>query len=137
MKTSYYANLKNIKYPVSIAGKCPDYYKGPEYKSLAPKYAWWKIWKEGPDHKGDNAWYIEQYNKTVLEKTSPIKVLAGLSIKYPNIRLDEITLLCWEDPEKFCHRHLVADWLNKWYNSCDDTEKKLCEKIGFSGIEEA
>lgn len=23
-----------------------------------------------------------------------------------------IVLLCYEKPEDFCHRHLVADWLN-------------------------
>ena len=23
-----------------------------------------------------------------------------------------VTLLCYETPEKFCHRHLVAEWLN-------------------------
>jgi uncharacterized protein (DUF488 family) len=26
---------------------------------------------------------------------------------------EDAILLCWESPEKFCHRHLVADWLSK------------------------
>jgi len=25
---------------------------------------------------------------------------------------DNVVLLCFETPDKFCHRHLVATWLN-------------------------
>jgi hypothetical protein len=28
--------------------------------------------------------------------------------------LDGYTLLCWEGPGKFCHRHIVADWLKPY-----------------------
>ena len=28
---------------------------------------------------------------------------------------NDIVLLCWESPEKFCHRHLLANYLNKKY----------------------
>ncbi len=27
--------------------------------------------------------------------------------------LDKVILLCYEKPAAFCHRHLVADWINK------------------------
>lgn len=27
--------------------------------------------------------------------------------------LDKVILLCYEKPTDFCHRHLVADWINK------------------------
>ena len=26
---------------------------------------------------------------------------------------DKVVLMCYEAPDKFCHRHLVAEWLNK------------------------
>lgn len=56
MYTGYYAQLKKYLadglYPVSIAGKCPDWYHGAEYKKLAPKWSFFSEWKNG-SHKGD------------------------------------------------------------------------------------
>lgn len=26
---------------------------------------------------------------------------------------DDLVLLCWEAPNKFCHRHILADYINK------------------------
>lgn len=26
---------------------------------------------------------------------------------------DNVILLCWESPEKFCHRHILADYINE------------------------
>ena len=26
---------------------------------------------------------------------------------------DDVVLLCWESPEKFCHRHILADYINR------------------------
>lgn len=107
VQTSYFANLKNVENPVSVAGKCPDFYKGrPEYKKLAPKYDWWKKWH---DEKLSNEWYIEQYRKTVLEKLNPSQTLSELLSIYPNANV--ITLLCWERAGLFCHRHLISQWL--------------------------
>lgn len=122
MKTSYYAKLKSIKYPVSIAGRCPDFYKGPEYKALAPKWFFFKEWKEG-SHKGDNDYYIENFNKFVLDTLDVQKVLKDLQAFYPNVPLSEITLLCYEKPGDFCHRHLVADWLTK---NGEETNEREC-----------
>lgn len=40
--TSYFAKLKELEkhniIPISICGKAPDWYKGLQYKKLAPKY---------------------------------------------------------------------------------------------------
>lgn len=112
MKTSYYANLKNIKYPISIAGKAPAFYKGPEYKKLAPKWFFFNEWKYG-NHKGDNNYYIENFNHAVLNMLDFQEVLKDLQSFYPEAPLSEITLICYEKPDAFCHRHLVADWLTK------------------------
>ena len=32
----------------------------------------------------------------------------------------DIALLCYEKPDDFCHRHLVADWLNKNGYKCEE-----------------
>lgn len=99
MNTSYFAkNAKNLN-AISIAGKSPDWYTGREYKALAPKYEWWIKWKtEGLSEQ----WYIEQYYKTVLRHLNPQQVYNELG--------ENAILLCWEGPDKFCHRHLIAKW---------------------------
>jgi hypothetical protein len=49
--TGYFAKLKTYEQaglkPVSIAGKAPDFYKGPQYKGLAPEYKMFNDWKKG------------------------------------------------------------------------------------------
>jgi uncharacterized protein (DUF488 family) len=98
MLTSYFAKSANHPNAVSIAGKTPSWYHGREYKKLAPKYAFFKKYKED----GDQSYYIEHYYKEVLNKLDPEKVLKELGAN--------ALLLCYETPEKFCHRHLVAQW---------------------------
>jgi hypothetical protein len=100
--TTYFANLKNAINPISIAGKSPDFYHGPEYRKLAPKYDWWKKWH---DEKLSNEWYIKQYNRTVLQPLNPSEVVDELFALYPGEEI--ITLLCWEKTG-FCHRHIVT-----------------------------
>ena len=34
-------------------------------------------------------------------------------IKTIQIFGDDVVLLCWESPEKFCHRHILADYINR------------------------
>lgn len=99
MNTSYYSKNANHPNAVSIAGKAPDWYKGREYKKLAPKYWFFKKYKED----GDAEFYEEAYYDEVLDQLDAQKVLDELG--------EDAVLLCWESSEKFCHRHLVANWL--------------------------
>ena len=102
--TSYFSFVHQIppQHLVSIAGAVPPGFPGTQYRKLAPKYDWWKKWH---DEKLSNEWYIEKYYDTVLNKLNPIDVATTLG--------DNKILLCWESPEKFCHRHIVAEWLTK------------------------
>lgn len=109
--TSYFANLKNLPTehvtPVSIARAAPVWYKGLEYKQLAPSWSILKEFKETHDEKK----YSEQYIKEVLDNLNPYEVREEL------MKLTEdwqIVLLCYEKPDEFCHRHLVADWLSSY-----------------------
>lgn len=110
--TSYYANMKKIsaRFPnlvaISIAAKPPRGYDGLEYKKLAPKYDFFKKWKENHD----NEYYIREYNKQVLNTLNPKLVVEEL---YRISKNKDIVLLCYEKPNDFCHRHLVADWLSE------------------------
>lgn len=48
--TNYFAKLKELErhniVPISICSKVPDWYKGLQYKKLAPKYDFFIKWKE-------------------------------------------------------------------------------------------
>lgn len=140
--TTYFANLKNLPeniIPVSICGKAPDGYKGLQYKKLAPKYSFFSKWKE----TGDNQYYIDCYKSQVLDKLSVGQVIDTLSTALPEFVMRysasfitlphsefHIALVCYETPEKFCHRHLVSEWFRQNGIPCcewrkDDNYKRL------------
>ena len=111
--TGYYAKIKEYEsngvVVVAISGKIPDGFNGIKYQKIAPKYIWWQKWH---DEKMSDEWYIDKYYETVLNQLNPNEVLNDLQKMGENI-----VLLCYETPEKFCHRQLVADWLNKNTNA--------------------
>ncbi len=80
---------------VSIAFQSPRAYRGRRYPALAPRREMLKL---------AEATYRLEYQK-ILDKLDPQKVFADLG--------EEAILLCWEAPGKFCHRRLVAAWLEK------------------------
>ncbi len=84
----------------SISGKCPEWFTGMEYKKLAPKYWFFRKYKQ--DHNEE--FYIKHYYSEVLSKLDPEDVLKDLDGKI---------LLCYESENQFCHRFLVADWLEQ------------------------
>ena len=89
--------------PVGISGWSPDGWTGKTYKKLAPKYAWWREWH---DKHLSEQWYMTKYFDTVLNKLNPVAVVNDLQKMG-----QDVVLLCFETPDKFCHRHLVASWL--------------------------
>jgi hypothetical protein len=101
MQTSYFAKYKGTN-AISIAGKSPTWYVGKEYKLLAPKYWFFKKYKE--DH--DKEFYIKHFYLEVLNPLDPQKVYDDLG--------ENAVLLCYEKPGDFCHRFIVAEWL--YYN---------------------
>ena len=122
--TTYFAKLKSLPndiIPISICGKAPIGYKGLEYKRLAPKYDFFKKWKQ----TGDNDYYIKCFIEQVLNPLKADKVVDELySLAYQSVEagqvVKDIALVCYEKPTDFCHRHLVSAWL---YNSgwaCDE-----------------
>ena len=99
MKTSYFTRAGYYPNAISIAGKAPDWFTGRQYKKLAPKYWFWEKYKQD----GDWEYYTEQYYKEILDKLDPLEVWNELG--------ENCILLCWENPNKHCHRFLVAQWL--------------------------
>jgi len=101
MNTGYYAVHGRLENTVAISAKVPDFYKGRCYKKLAPSWSIYSEWKAS----GDNDLYIKRFNSEILTPLSPEEVYENLG--------DDAILLCYESAEKFCHRHLVAEWLMK------------------------
>ena len=135
--TTYFANLKKLPkniIPISICGKAPLGYTGLQYKKLAPKYDFFMEWKE----THDNTKYISCFNSRVLSVLTQEKVIEELTLLLSQEIRNKfdaflpysedtyhIALVCYETPNSFCHRHLVADWLNLFGLNCTEWEKKL------------
>lgn len=129
--TSYFAKLKSLPdniVPISICAKAPNWYKGLQYKKLAPKYDFFMKWKENHD----NDYYIKCFNEQVLEPLFVTKVLGEIHLMMP-VEMREkmqapvwqspdyhVALLCYEKPSDFCHRHLVSDWINLRGIKCEE-----------------
>ena len=80
---------------VAICLYPPAWFKGRTYPALAPTKAMLKL---------DDGQYRQAFQE-ILDRLDPQKV-------YEDLGPDAI-LLCWEAPGKFCHRRLVAEWLEK------------------------
>ena len=108
IQTGSYKNCNNGLYAtISISGDRGNgvNYKGGCFKELAPKLSFWKVWHDNIgiiSEEENNKYYIEQYYKEVLSKLDPTKIYN---------KLDHKILLCYEDGTEFCHRHVVAEWL--------------------------
>lgn len=105
--TGYYAKIKEYEKAgltmISIAGKAPSFYNGVQYKKFAPTYEIFNKWKSG---EIDNFGYNDAFKVEVLDKLSKDEVKQFL-----NSFDTDIILLCYEKSGDFCHRHIVADWI--------------------------
>ena len=119
--TGYFDKIETYKekgfIPVSIAGLAPEWYDGAQYKKLAPKRDWWQKWH---DENLSNEWYCMQYYKTVLHELNAQEVFKDLQ-QFG----EKIILLCYEENGQFCHRHIVADWLNKHHIKTQEFDLNL------------
>lgn len=83
-------------------------FQGACFSALAPKLSFWKIWHDNigeiPDEI-NNRYYIEEYYKQVLKQLDPKEMI--------NFFIDGTIFLCYEDNNEFCHRHIVAYWLER------------------------
>lgn len=104
LQMTYFANVKKLGDMnfVSIAGKTPKGFPGLIYSPLAPKYDWWIDWKT---NNLSTEWYINKYVDTVLAYLKPKDVIKIIG--------EDAVICCYETPEKFCHRHIVAKWFER------------------------
>lgn len=96
-------------------------YYGPAYKKLAPRLVTYTPYAEKYEEllslremqeymamrKQIEDQYIESYYETRLKELDVLELLDILQQKFGN----QIILLCHENIEEFCHRRLVADYI--------------------------
>lgn len=84
-------------------------FEGKAIPKLAPKKNFWDIWHNniGKISEEENTkYYIEQYYKQVLSKVDIEELLKD--------EKDPI-LLCFEKGQEFCHRHVLAEYIEMTY----------------------
>lgn len=102
--TGNFANLKKYEkanlYPISIALSA-RYFKGKHLPELCPKWDWMRE----PEIS-----YTSKYNSQILKRLD-IGILIN---KIKTISKGcSVVLLCHEKYGDFCHRQLVAKWINE------------------------
>ena len=87
---------------VAISRTRPKGWTGRVYEPLAPS---WRLLQEAKSGEIDESEYTRRYREEVLSKLDPAAVRADLG--------EDAVLLCWERAGAFCHRRLVAEWLEE------------------------
>jgi uncharacterized protein YeaO (DUF488 family) len=108
--TSYYAKARYIKNAilVQISNSAPmnvDY-------TIRPAIPAWSIVSAHKNKQITNEQYTERY----IADTDFVAVKAKLDAIQATNKDKDIILLCYEKPNSFCHRHILAEKLNEDYN---------------------
>ena len=115
--TSCYKNIKsgNLVSITGDGGNTWGFY-GNAYKQMSPRLYLWQYYDSNPDNLTEEElidWYIKEFYNLRLKELDPYRLLNDLNQRFGN----EIILLCHELPgvkinkEHFCHRRLIADWI--------------------------
>lgn len=116
--TTYFAKVKQLPatiYPIAISRTIPPYFNIDRYAPLAPSVSILNGWRANHNEKV----YIERYYDEILSRLTPQRVVQDLAqISHCN----DIALVCFESSEKFCHRHLVAQWLRESGIDCREID---------------
>ena len=114
--TGYFAKEKY--YPKRLKRYCITRFRpkwlSPDIKTiegLAPTKNILLDYKEGVLSEAE---YIKRYTESILSKIDE-EDTAKLAEQLQNS-----ILLCYEKPEDFCHRHIIADWLNRNGYECKE-----------------
>ena len=98
--------------PISIARKNPINWSGKTYKRLAPS---WPILQRYKANALEEEYRL-RYEMDVLGRQDP--ELCYIYLHEVLAEGKDFALVCYERPEKFCHRHIVADWFTKNGHEC-------------------
>jgi uncharacterized protein YeaO (DUF488 family) len=108
--TSYYSKIPKLHQagiiPVSVSLSVPKSFTGQQIRTLAPNWNILSEYKLGHDEQ----LYTQRYRAEILDKLSPHKLITALN---KCLCGKDVALLCYEKPNDFCHRHLIAYWLGE------------------------
>lgn len=100
--TSNFRRAGKLPTAVSIARGTPRQYRGSTYPPLYPPDDLVRCHRQ---HRITDDEYVRRYTAEILDRLTPGEVLRDLG--------PDAVLLCWEGPGEFCHRRLVAAWLQE------------------------
>ena len=117
--TSYFGKIKKMPEnfePICISLNKPNYFHGIWFVTLAPPkdlLRWWySISDKGPR---DQAYYTEVYLNMLQQFDAN-----AMDNRLHEIAKDKIPVLVCYEKDGFCHRHLVARWLNDHGIKCEE-----------------
>lgn len=127
--TSYFKNPvvlpPKTTLTLAITAYTPEWWSGATYTKVAPPkelvlyYKGAKSRKDIDDSKLQ-AYYIDYYNKHVLNNLNAKDVARELQAMAGMLGKQDIVLLCFEKSSDFCHRHVLRDWLNNNGIQCEE-----------------
>lgn len=104
--TSYFAKQRAFEkegyVAISVSRYSPKWFRGPVLIDVAPT----SFMLSGACNHEE---YLRKYDE-ILRKLNPKSVVDKIEFLS---RGKDVALCCYEVPGDFCHRHLLADWLNK------------------------
>lgn len=121
--TGYFANCGCYRgCLLSIALITPDFFKGNTFHAFVPPSGLLNAYKGGIINEME---YTERYKAEVLDRLDKRKIYDYLTA----IDKDEdVFLICYEK-DGFCHRHIVADWLETEVGLRVDEYETQCDVV--------
>lgn len=105
--TSYFANGKKLHNAgvlmIGIALYAPRWFTGPSLKMVSPSNDILHNSKSQED-------YEKRFKSEILANRDPNVFLSNIESLAKG---KDVALCCYEKPGDFCHRHLVAKWMNE------------------------
>lgn len=105
--TSYFAKAATLRkagiVPIGIALWPPRFFRGTSMKQVAPR-------RYMLNDKLTDAEYEAMYRNDVLRLVNARGFIADLERASQGM---DVALCCFEKPGDFCHRHILAKWLNE------------------------
>lgn len=104
--TSYFAKTERLRSlgiePIAVARWLPKHYNGSSMSHVAPTPYLLKA-------NLTREQYIDGYRKQ-LERLDAFQLVSNLEVFGGG---KDVALLCYEKPDEFCHRHLLAEWITR------------------------
>ncbi len=130
--TSNYARHGNNPNAVGISLTVPDWYEGSRYEYLAPKSEMVGKIKKGSANYNQRKYTRDYIDLIKARNVTPQKLIDAIP--------DGTILLCYESPGTFCHRRVLAEWVERhtgfiipeWKNEKEEdeeTQNKVVDSI--------